>query len=175
MNPEGRVPVLDLGRHRRVWLLSVDGRDAVKDGAAQVCHGLGTSYPTPFSAVFVNDGRLWLQVGEKRWDVADIVDVLQEADGARRAEYTLTLRDGTRETVTIKFPGSVAAARILDPTHDEIDSWEEDIMKMLPYTAADGWRSEGTGSVADWAARVTPVWTQGIRVPVEQQQKPGQG
>lgn len=171
MNLEGRVPVLDIGRRRRVWLLSVDGRDAVEAAAVPICHGFGAPYPKPFSAVFVNDGRLWLQVGTRRWDVADIVQVGQETGGIRQAKYGLDLRDGSRDTVIIKFPTSVSALRVIDPTHDEIESWSEDIMKMLPYTAADGWRSAGSGTVADWAARVTPAWTGGVRVPAEGEER----
>src|SRR5258708_11286927 len=38
---ELRVPVKDLGRHGRIWLLSVEGRDAVLAAAEMTCHGSG--------------------------------------------------------------------------------------------------------------------------------------
>lgn len=159
-----RVPVYDIGRHRRAWLLSVEGRDAVRADGLPTCHGFGAPYPKPFSAVFVHAGCLWLQVGKHRWDVANIVDVRQDYERIKKAKYTLAFRDGSRHSVTVKFPASVAAFRILDPTHDEIESWSEDIMKMLPYAAADGWRADPATSVAEWAARVTPMWESGVRL-----------
>lgn len=159
---DARVPVLDLSRHRRVWLLSVAGRDAIPATDEPLCHGIGLPYPRPFSAAFVHEGELWLQVGRRRWDVRTIREVRQVKETARLAEYAIAMNDGSLEHVTIRFPGTVAAMRVIDPTHDEIDSWSEDIMKVLPYTAADGW-SAGEPDVAAWAARVTPMWGSGLR------------
>lgn len=161
---DGRVPVLDIGRHQRVWLLSVEDGDAVAGVGVRICHGFGASYPEPFSAVFVHDDRLWLQIGVRRWDVADISDVRQAKDGVRQAEYVLGLSCGARDTVRIPFPPMVSAFRIADPAHDELDSLSEDIMKLLPYTAVDGWRSSAD-TVAGWAARVKSMWAGGIPVP----------
>ena len=158
-----RVPVFDIGRRRRGWLLSVDGRDVIKADHVSTCHGFGAPYPKPFSAVFVHDARLWLQVGMSRWDVADIIEVRQDYERVRKARYTLTFGDGTRQSVTVRFPVSVVLFRILDPTYDEIESWSEDIMKMLPYTAPDGWRADPTQTIADWSAHVLPMWRTGIR------------
>lgn len=154
--------MLDIGRHRRAWLLSVDGRRAKKADGSLLCHGYGMPNPRPFSAVFAYGGRLWLQVGKRRWDVEDILSVEQEKDGFKRATYDIRLRDGSHNEVTIKFPLSVAVLRLVDPTRDEIDSWSEDIMKMLPYTAADGWRSSPSEGVAEWAARTLPKWAAGF-------------
>lgn len=86
----------------------------------------------------------------------------QEREGIKRARYTVSFNDGSSHSVMIKFPPTVALFRVIDPTHDEIESWSEDIMKMLPYTAADGWRADPTSQVADWAARVLPMWTSGV-------------
>jgi hypothetical protein len=157
-----RIPVCDLGRYGRAWLLSIDGRDAVPADGQPLCHGFGLPFPKPFSAAFVYAGRVWLQVGKQRWDVARIRAVKQEREGIKRARYTVSFNDGSSHSVMIKFPPTVALFRVIDPTHDEIESWSEDIMKMLPYTAADGWRADPTSQVADWAARVLPMWTSGV-------------
>ena len=63
--------------------------------------------------------------------------------------------------MVVGFPRQVKLVRVLDASHDEIASWDEDVMKVLPYTAADGWRSNRE-TVADWAARVRPLWRDGI-------------
>jgi len=163
MSDAGRISILDLTRHRRVWLLAVDGRDAIEAEGEPLCHGFGAPYPKPFSAAFVHDERLWLQVGTQRWDVADIQAVDQEKETIRYAKYLIRLTDGSQQRVVIKFPAGVAALRAIDPTHDEIDSWSEDVMKLLPYTAADGWSADGPTDVAAWAARVLPMWSSGLR------------
>lgn len=155
-----RIPVQDIARYNRVWLLDTQGGGAVEAKDGQLCHGLGCPYPRPFSAVYVHDGRLWLQIGRERWDVASIAKVDQLRETARVAEYLIHFGDGSTEPVRIRFPASVAAFRVVDPTHDEIESWSEDVMKLLPYTAADG-RTAGI-SVQEWAAQVLPLWSSGL-------------
>ena len=157
------MPVLDLGKHRRVWLLSIPGRDAVVSPEERVCHGFGLPYPKPFSAAFAYDNRLWLQVGKERWSVSDIRSVRQTKETARSASYQLEFQSGATIDVMVRFPSAVVAMRILDPTHDEIDSWSEDIIKLLPYTAADGWQADPDQNVTSWASRVLSHWTAGIR------------
>jgi hypothetical protein len=162
MGDAQRVPVLDQSRHGRIWLLSVDGRDAVLAQTPMICRGFGMPYPKPFSAVFLHDDRIWLQVGAERWDVLRIQRVQQTQETARIARYDIHMVDGSVSSVEIRFPLDVVAHRHLDPTHDEIDSWSEDIMKALPYTAADGWTADPQTDVAAWVARVRPLWRSGL-------------
>lgn len=156
------VPVLDLAREGLVWLLARDGT-ATPAPNAERAHGLGLPWPEPFSAVYVDGDTVRLRVGHRTWDVATIVRVRQLEDGPVRAVYALELTNGTAEPVVIAFPPDVRAARLTDPTHDEIASWTEDVMKVLPYTARDGWSSSGE-TVAEFAARVLPLWREGARV-----------
>lgn len=95
-------------------------------------------------------------------NVDTIRDVRQVKETRGKAVYELVLADGGRERVEIRFPASVRAIRMIDPTHDEIDSWSEDIMKVLPYTASDGWRADPREDIASWKARVLPLWRSGI-------------
>lgn len=139
------------------------GQDAVQASTETTCHGFGLPHPKPFSAAFAFEGRVWLQVGAQRWDIARIHHVQQVEESARTARYRLEFRDGSAVSVVVRFPAEVALWRVLDPTHDEIDSWSEDIIKMLPYTAADGWTSGGSDDIASWAARVLPLWSTGLR------------
>lgn len=120
-------------------------------------------YPKPFSAAFVHDGRVWLQLGRQRFDAATISRVWQLRETVRLAQYRMDMRDGSATTVTIRFPPAVAVVRAIDPTHDEIDSWSEDVMKLLPYTAADGWTADPNVDIANWVERVRPIWLSGIR------------
>lgn len=156
------VPVLDLARYGRVWLLAADGTATPAPGVERV-HGFGLPWPKPFSAVYADSGGMWLRVGGRVWDVAVIERVRQVKDGPGRAVYALDLTDGTAEPVVISFPLDVRVARLTDPTHDEIESWTEDVMKLLPYTARDGW-SSSQETVAEFAARVLPLWREGTVV-----------
>lgn len=155
------MPVLDLGKHRRVWLLEIEGRDAIRSKSDVVCHGWGLPFPRPFSAVFLHNERLWLQVGLRRWSVADIASVEQEKEGLFTARYRLVMNDGTAEIVRFRYSASAVAQAILDPTYDEIESWSHDIMKVLPYKATDGWTA-GSEGIEAWMPRVIDIWRKGI-------------
>lgn len=163
--PDDVVPVLDLSQYGQVWLIDVAGREASPGNEESLCRGIGLPYPKPFSAVFLHTERIWLQVGPDRWDAEDIVRVLQTRETVRGASYELHMTDGSINVIEIRLPPSVAAFRLIDPTHDEIESWSEDIMKVLPYTAADGWTADPDENVASWVARVKSLWRTGISVP----------
>jgi len=156
------VPVSDMSRYGRVWLVSMPDGKAVVGNDSVTCHGVGLPYPRPISAVFVHHDRVWLQVGLRRWDVDTISDVRQISETSGKAIYELVLSAGEREFVEIRFPPSVRTMRTIDPTHDEIDSWSEDIMKVLPYTASDGWKADPREDITSWKARVLPLWRSGI-------------
>ena len=156
------VRIQDLADPRVVWELDPQTHRAVRGRGAAPTHGVGSRWPRPFSAVFAHEGRLWLQVGRRRWDVDDIQAVEQLHDGVREAQYRLHLRTGETEDLTVHFPARTRVLRVLDPTHDEIDSWDEDILKVFPYTAADGWTSDPSRTVAQFAAEVLPLWSSGL-------------
>lgn len=156
------VPVSDLSRHGRVWLVPLAEGNPVQSGEKVTCHGVCLPYPPPISAVFVHDDHVWLQIGTRRWDVDTILGVRQIIETPRRSAYELALSDGTKDQVEIRFPGSVRVMRTIDPTRDEIDSWSEDIMKTLPYTAADDWKADPSEDIASWKERVLPLWRSGI-------------
>lgn len=161
MDDDLGIPVLDLAVRDRIWLLSQRGRSAVTTQQDMPCHGFGLPYPEPFSAVFTNDGRMWLQVGNRRWDVAEIAAVKLIAEDSTAAEYLVDFTGGSSEPVTITFPEDVARWRRLDPVHDEFDAVSEDIMRLLPYRAPDGW-IRGEEGIATWATRMTAFWSAGI-------------
>jgi hypothetical protein len=158
-----RVAVGDLGRYGHVFLVSVEGRDARPAEDIDVCHGWGLAYPPPFTGAFAHDGTLWFQAGTRRWDASRIASVRQTKNQLRGATYRLDFVDGTGESVRVRFPLSVLAHRLIDPTYDEIDSWSDDPMKVLPYTASDGGHA-GETDVGAWVERVLPLWTSGIPV-----------
>lgn len=154
MGNDERVAVRDLHGGGRPWLVSVAGRDAVRAPRDTTpCHGFGVGYPPPFSGAFAWDGRLWFQLGTDRWDCADIATVHQVEETARRARYRLALRDGSEVDVAVRFPLRIVAPRAVVATYDEMDSWCDDPVKILPYTGGD---------VAEFVARVLPRWTAGI-------------
>ena len=70
--------------------------------------------------------------------------------------------DGPPAKVSLRMPASVVSHRLIDPTYDEIASWADDIVKVFPYVAADGWTA-GDTSVQAWVARVLPLWTSGVK------------
>lgn len=156
-----RVAVGDLARFGHVWLLSIEGRDVIDGEGGEPCHGFGLSYPEPFTGAFAHAGTVWFQVGEERWDASTIASVTQLKDTLRKATYRLVFVDGSERDVTVKLPASVVAHKVIDVTYDEIESWSDDPIKLLPYTAADGW-SAGDTNVAEWAQRVLPMWTFGV-------------
>jgi hypothetical protein len=158
---EERIAVRDLGRHGRVWLLAVEGRDAIPSVAAVTCHGWGLPSPKPFSAVFVHEQRAWLQMGPRRWDVSQIASVEQDKEGLLHASYRLLMTDGTVERIRFRYSMAAVRQALLDPTYDEIDSWSHDVMKLLPNTAADGWGADLDG-IEEWLPRVINLWGKGI-------------
>lgn len=161
MGGDRGIPVLDLAVRGRVWLLSENGRSAVPAEGEMPCHGFGLPYPEPFSAVFAYSGRMWLQVGERRWDVADITAVRLVSESAAAAEYVVEFADRPPEPIEIAFPDDVARWRRLEPVRDEFDAVSEDIMRLLPYQAPDGWVL-GEDDIATWATRMTAFWSAGI-------------
>jgi len=161
-DPGDQVPVRDLSRHGRVWLVSARDGSAVIGEAGVACHGVCLPYPRPISAVYVHNNRVWLRVGRRKWDLDTISYVRQVTDTRSKAIYELVLSDGQHDQVEIRFPMSVRTMRTIDRTHDEIDSWSEDIMKTLPYAAPDGWKAEPSEDVAAWRARILPLWRAGI-------------
>jgi len=118
-------------------------------------------YPRLFSALFAAGGSIWLQAGPRLCDVAQIQTVTQQHQRRRTASYELLFQDGQRASVQLEMPAAVAVHRLIDPTYDEIDSWADDIMKSLPYVAADGWRSS-VHDVSSWVRRVLPTWEEGF-------------
>jgi hypothetical protein len=155
------VPVLDLTRHGRVYSLSHDTGRAVASDAVRV-HGMGLPYPKPFSALYACDDKLWIRVGLRRWDVRDLQEVRQLAESPAEARYEFLLRNGTTDQVSIRFPPGVRLIRTIDVTHDEIDSWSEDIVKALPYVASDGWKSTPSETFEAWMARTLHHWRSGV-------------
>jgi hypothetical protein len=125
------------------------------------CHGVAMLYPNLFSALYASDGSIWLRVGPRLWDVAQIRTVIQQQVQLRRASYELLFQDGQRASVQLEMPAAVVGHRLIDPTYDEIDSWSDDIMKSLPCVAADGWRSS-VEDVSSWVRRVLPIWENGF-------------
>jgi hypothetical protein len=153
-----RIPISDLSAYRKVWLLAADGRDVVPGDAGATCRGFGLPYPEPFSAVFAHAGRMWLQVGLQRWDLSSAVGIQQLSDRIADSSYLITFGDGQAAEITVHFPAEVARVRAADPTYDEIDSTSDDIMKLLPYRAVDGWTA-GDGDVQAWAERIYALWS----------------
>ena len=160
-----RVPVRDLSRFGRVWEVSVDDGTATLGHEGAVWHGLCLPYPRPISALYVDGDQMWLQVGGRRWNVDEILEVRQVSETPIRARYRLVFRDGRTERVAIRFPAGVVIHRMIDPTHDELDSWSEDIMKMFPYIRRNSGKSDSTEDVATWKARVFPDWRAGRTFP----------
>lgn len=64
--------------------------------------------------------------------------------------------------MTLRMPNTVVMQRLVDPTYDEIDSWSDDVMKLFPYLASDGWTATDE-DVPSWARRVLPLWTSGVK------------
>jgi hypothetical protein len=118
-------------------------------------------YPRLFSALYAAGGSIWLRAGPRIWDVAEIQTVTQQHERLRTASYELLFQGGERASVQLTMSAAVVAHRLIDPTYDEIDSWADDIMKVLPYVAADGWRSS-VDDVASWVRRVLPIWEAGF-------------
>lgn len=151
--------VKDLSSHGRVWLVSARDGSAVMGATTSVCHGVCEPYPLAFSAVFVHDDRVWLQVGPRKWDVDAICEVRQVLGDSSGAIYELVLVDGQRDRVEIHYSRTTRRLRSNDPDHDDAVG---DIVRTLPYTATDGWRSMLGEDVASWKARVLPLWQSGI-------------
>jgi hypothetical protein len=118
-------------------------------------------YPGLFTALYAAGGSIWLRVGPRIWDVIQIQAVTQQHERIRTACYELLFQDGERASVRLKMPAAVVAHRLIDPSYDEIDSWADDIMKVLPYVAADGWRSS-VDDMTSWVRRVLPTWHEGF-------------
>jgi hypothetical protein len=119
-------------------------------------------YPRQFTALYAADRSIWLQAGQRVWDVAQIQTVIQRHERCETACYELLLHSGERASIQLKMPAAVVAHRLVDPTYDEIDSLADDIMKTLPYIAADGRRSS-RDDVSSWVRRVLPSWEEGFR------------
>jgi hypothetical protein len=155
------VRVADLQRWGYAWQGSDAGWIAERIHDADRCYGFGMKYPKTFAALFSASGTVWLQLGRRTWDVADISAVVQTYERLRKAHYDIVLRDGSSIQITIRFPAAVVALRLIDPTYDEIASLSDDIMKILPYTSPED--HEPTEDIATWLSRVGPLWDQGIR------------
>lgn len=95
-------------------------------------------YPKLFGAVYAATDSIWLQAGHRHWNVARIHTVTQQYEHLRSAAYDLHFHGGDRATVRLRMPAGVVAHRLADFTYGELDSLADDIMKVLPYTAADG-------------------------------------
>lgn len=163
MDSAGRIPISDMSAYRKVWLLAVDGRDVTPGDTGRACHGFGLPHPGPFSAVYAHDGRMWLQVGNQRWDLTGATGIQQLEDSIVRSRYQIAFQDRPAAEITVQFPLEVAHIRKIDPTYDEIDSTSDDIMKILPYRAVDGWTA-GDADIKAWAGRVYPLWSVGIEL-----------
>lgn len=157
---DDRIPLRDLAKSSRVWLLSRDGRDAVPGPAISPTYGFGIRQGRGgFNAVFALDDEVWLQVEARRWRASDIRRVELVDEQLRQARYRLTLHDGAQHEVVVRYPLTQLLNRVLDTTYDEIASWSDDIMKLLPYSNGD-W-PPGAADVAEWAAEIGPRWSKG--------------
>jgi hypothetical protein len=155
------VVVADQQRWGWAWIATDSGWQSQQLDPGARCHGVGMLYPRLFSALYAAGGSLWLRAGPRLWDVAQIQTVMQQHERPWTASYELLFRNGQRTSVQLKMPAAVAVQRLIDRTYDEIDSWADDIMKILPYVAADGWRSS-VQDVNSWVRRVLPIWEQGF-------------
>ncbi len=131
------VVVGEVGTGRSFALSASGGVSPAALGAP--VEGYVNRYRTGVCAVFTSSGGVWLQVGGSRWSLDDVHAVRQTHDGVLSARYRLSFRD-ERPPVAIRlaFPLRTVLRRIFDPLHDEITSWDEDVMKALPYVTEDG-------------------------------------
>lgn len=159
--PPAGLRVGDLQRWGCYWSAESGGWRHRRLEPGESVAGFGMAYAGGlFAAVYVCDDRVWLAVGTRGWDCADIVAVRQCSEGVRTAEYELSLTSGATHRIRLAMPAAVVAQRLLDPVYDEIDSWSDDVMKLFPYVTVDSW-SSGDGDIAAWRSRVLPLWTRG--------------
>lgn len=156
------VVVADMQRWGFGWRAGHSGWIYERLNEGTVCHGSGMRYPTQLAAVYAFESTVWLQMGDRVWDASTIAGVRQVKATRRSASYQVTFADGATKRVRYRFPASVVAHRLIDPTYDEIDSWSDDIMKLFPYTAADGWQSSEE-DIETWVPRVVQLWSSGFR------------
>lgn len=145
-------------RFGRGWRAGPKGWQPVHVVPGELPSGYGINYRSGFASIYVDADELWLQVGRRGWNCAEIESVDQCVDLIAMTTYRLTLRSGRTERVTLKMPRSVILGRLTDPTYDEIDSWGDDLLKTFPYTAVDGW-SGGGETMGEWRSRIIESWS----------------
>ena len=151
------------------WIATEDGwqRTTLKSG--DLVSGFAVAYPRPgLGALYAADGTVWLQAGARGWNCADIVEVRQVTDRADQSAYDVITRNGLRERLTLQMPAQAEWQRRVDPVYDEIDSWSDDIVKILPYTPRRSlrrpfdWMGSDGRTVVEWSAGVYDRWRNGV-------------
>lgn len=161
-DPRPGTVVANLQRWGRGWVADTHRWEPIRLDSGQLCNGFAMEYGRTFAAVFTCHATVWMHLGERAWDCTDVVRVIQRSESVRTSSYDLVFADGGQEQVTLRMPAEVVAHRLIDPTYDELDSSSDDIMKLLPYVATDGWRADDA-DVQAWVRRVQPLWESGIK------------
>ena len=160
--PAEGVRVADQQRWGHAWEAMQTGWEPVDLGDGDRCNGFAMAYLGSFAAIYASDGAVWLQIGERSWNAETILRVEQVNERPTSAMYRLVFVDGRSETVRFRMPADVALQRDIDPTSDEIASETDDLMKVFPYVAQDGWSAAPDTHVPNWVASVRDIWTAGI-------------
>lgn len=160
--PSAGTRVADQQHWGHGWVAAQNEWRPVRFEAGQRCNGFGMEYRNLFAAAYASNGVVWLQAGSRAWDTSAINRVVQRYDYARTSCYELHLANGESALVKLHMPNPVAMRRLVDPIYDEIASWSDDIMKLFPYLASDGWTASDE-DVQSWARRVLSLWTSGVK------------
>ncbi|BBH17674.1 hypothetical protein Back2_19610 [Nocardioides baekrokdamisoli] len=120
----------------------------------QPCHGYATDGGREFLALYVTGGTIWLQSGSRAWDCATIDTVTQISATLRTTGYELRFADGSTERIRVRIPMSVAMRRVTDARFDVVDTWWDDLIRLLPLGSA--------GHVSEWAVEEYARWSAGF-------------